>query len=1082
MSGDVEQSIPASDAAADNHDESEASCAKIWSVYVSEAEKYDKALVESWRGDMDGMLIFAGLFSASLTAFIIESYKTLTPDSGDTTAALLAQISKQLAASASGTSFEVPAPAVFVIPVTSVICNTLWFISLGLSLACAMIATLVEQWARDFVQKAEMRPSPVIRARIFSYLYYGLKRFNMHVLVDLVPLLLHMSLVLFFAGLVAFLLPINHTVMAVAAALLCILVAVYCILTILPLVYFDCPYRTPLSMVLWRIRQLWLLMSSSLARMRHGRNQEPPGNTRDATMVEVMISRATQPSAERDQRALCWMMKSLTDDAELHPFIDGIPDMLWGPDGRRRQHDHLIHTLLNDPDVRLGDRILILMRHSDSGLLPHDIKLTYKVACIKALWNICTLAERGAPLNLPIHPLARQLAEWASSSSDRDTSRELRDYIAVGQAALDWCILCSFDSLIQGCKGNLERCLSDAAAGQVFAFDTLRIGLDRLLEDARAFSISYFSGLEFYRWQNDLLIDEDVASQLNASVSPSLSEAMPWFQNVGTFLHESENCWDTARHTILHAFLSRSQSFHQPDERNTIYAFDATFQMLRTQLTPPSAPRMETYLDLVEKMKKDSRGRHDAYVLVVVLPFLFPVAGSSRPPIYLDTTDTLISIFAVHLSLKTATLFQAFDEPINWAHLWAAVIEYLDAGCPLSNNIETTLEVMSGLYHFLNLGEQFGPAATDHGDGSILSILQSLPVCSPLPSVLVVIKSELLLSIMSRHAITSRRLGVDQWEPPSLPAESLTAEILAVSMERLVGPYKFATPSDWDEYKSLLSHPLLSETRLDSAAAEDYPDFDFDFQACDDDAERTTRFTRLWADVAHGCIDAVAILSAEFIEACSSPTLPYLALETLDRIPRGHSVFLAHAPIRTRFANSIHALMKARTLSPDHAKIWEHLVLESPILEESFQRAQPFMRLIYTHNAKYDPSAILVIKNALEEYADSMRGSATPLETRVKELLKDWETLLPQADGAISAGGEGSPPLSNGASQGNPVAPRSLFKSVGKYRSSSPRIMIQSGFSGQPRRGGNTYSPVQNSSLWRERFFLPFWYIFDRFK
>ncbi|KAF7329022.1 hypothetical protein MVEN_02532300 [Mycena venus] len=33
-----------------------------------------------WRGNMNGMLIFAGLFSAILTAFIIESYKTLQPD------------------------------------------------------------------------------------------------------------------------------------------------------------------------------------------------------------------------------------------------------------------------------------------------------------------------------------------------------------------------------------------------------------------------------------------------------------------------------------------------------------------------------------------------------------------------------------------------------------------------------------------------------------------------------------------------------------------------------------------------------------------------------------------------------------------------------------------------------------------------------------------------------------------------------------------------------------------------------------------------------------------------------------------
>ncbi|KAJ7665748.1 hypothetical protein B0H17DRAFT_1336463 [Mycena rosella] len=390
---DAEKGAPAVNLG--NQDDLDASCAKLWSVYGSEAEKYDKALVESWRGDMDGMLIFAGLFSASLTAFIIESYKTLTPDSGNTTAAMLAQISKQLAASASGATFEAPPPAVFVVPAASVICNILWFISLGFSLSCALIATLVEQWARDFVQKTDMRPAPVIRARIFSYLYYGLKRFNMHVLVDLVPLLLHMSLVLFFAGLVAFLLPINRTVMAVAAALLGILVVVYCVLTVLPLVYFDCPYRTPFSTVLWRTSQLWQRLSG-LAVRPFGRPRESVGHTGEETMVEMMISQATRPCAERDkrdQRALCWTMKSLVDGAELEPFIAEIPDVLWGSEGRRNIHDHLIRTLLDDPDVRLGYRLLDLMRYAHSGLLAPDVEVRYKTSCLKALWSIAPTLE-----------------------------------------------------------------------------------------------------------------------------------------------------------------------------------------------------------------------------------------------------------------------------------------------------------------------------------------------------------------------------------------------------------------------------------------------------------------------------------------------------------------------------------------------------------------------------------------------------------------------------------------------------------------------------------------------------------------
>ncbi|KAJ7460178.1 hypothetical protein FB451DRAFT_1001510, partial [Mycena latifolia] len=97
---------------------------KLWAVYVSEAEKYDKSLVESWKSDMEGLLIFAGLFSASLTAFIIESYKTLTPGTGDATVQILTQISQQLAASMSGNIAAPPAPSShFTPPAASLICN-----------------------------------------------------------------------------------------------------------------------------------------------------------------------------------------------------------------------------------------------------------------------------------------------------------------------------------------------------------------------------------------------------------------------------------------------------------------------------------------------------------------------------------------------------------------------------------------------------------------------------------------------------------------------------------------------------------------------------------------------------------------------------------------------------------------------------------------------------------------------------------------------------------------------------------------------------------------------------------------------
>lgn len=42
------------------------SSAQLWAVVFKEGEKYDKTLVESWKGDMDGILFFVRSFILSL--------------------------------------------------------------------------------------------------------------------------------------------------------------------------------------------------------------------------------------------------------------------------------------------------------------------------------------------------------------------------------------------------------------------------------------------------------------------------------------------------------------------------------------------------------------------------------------------------------------------------------------------------------------------------------------------------------------------------------------------------------------------------------------------------------------------------------------------------------------------------------------------------------------------------------------------------------------------------------------------------------------------------------------------------------
>ncbi|KAJ7573878.1 hypothetical protein C8J56DRAFT_501975 [Mycena floridula] len=218
------------------------------SSYVREAKIYDEGMVARWKVLMDGLLLFAGLFSAVVTAFIIESYKNLSPDPSATTVVLLYQISQQLAIITNNTEHHVSLPAFSTSPTSvALITNIFWFLSLALSLTCALTATLIEQWASDYTRAIERREAPEKRARIRAYLFEGVENSNVAAIVEGTPLLLHTSLFSFFIGLVFFLHPINTAMTVLTAGILAAFGAAYFSATIAPLIDTASPIRTPLT-------------------------------------------------------------------------------------------------------------------------------------------------------------------------------------------------------------------------------------------------------------------------------------------------------------------------------------------------------------------------------------------------------------------------------------------------------------------------------------------------------------------------------------------------------------------------------------------------------------------------------------------------------------------------------------------------------------------------------------------------------------------------------------------------------------------------------------------------------------------
>ena len=317
-----------------------------------------------------------------MAAFIIESYKQLQSDSSNTTVLLLVQISQQLAALSSGTPFFIPSglPGQPFRPSASAVrVNTLWFLSLVLSLTCALLATLMQQWVRRYLQASRPWYAPYKRARIRAFFAEGVEQFGLPRAVEALPALLHASVFLFFVGLVDFLININDTVAFSLLSAVVVAASAYFLFTAIPLMYPNAPYQTPLTAVLWIFHQATLLVSLDAMRRvvkffyertgfvvwkLYGRiiyklddhsRRLAQGFARSREVIALR-----QPT-KMDSRALSWALDALDEDRELEEFVAAIPGYYRSTTVRPADEalEHLTHH--EGLDSPLEARILDLL-------------------------------------------------------------------------------------------------------------------------------------------------------------------------------------------------------------------------------------------------------------------------------------------------------------------------------------------------------------------------------------------------------------------------------------------------------------------------------------------------------------------------------------------------------------------------------------------------------------------------------------------------------------------------------------------------------------------------------------------------
>ncbi|KAG6816651.1 hypothetical protein H0H87_004294 [Tephrocybe sp. NHM501043] len=307
-----------------------------------------------------------------------KSYKLLKPDPGDIAATLLSRMLTIQLAEASNHNVSVDFTAdvltdTFVCSTWAVAVNVLWFLSLAFSLTAALVVTLVQQWIRDYLQRVHRHSQPQRRGRARRFLFAGIEKWKLEIVVEYIPTLLHLSLFLFFSGLCVFL---SHVNQVVAWLVLCVFIgglAAYAFVTIAPLLDPSAPYETPLSSAVQQIQRFLPFYNLSIGR---------------DSFVQLKMRReqeATSSTSIGDRHALHWAYERITDDDELELFVESIPGFLASTNGQKVWWTTFGPSYNLTVEISIAQFLTTILR---SEHMDYESKRKRAGVCLDALFSI----------------------------------------------------------------------------------------------------------------------------------------------------------------------------------------------------------------------------------------------------------------------------------------------------------------------------------------------------------------------------------------------------------------------------------------------------------------------------------------------------------------------------------------------------------------------------------------------------------------------------------------------------------------------------------------------------------------------
>lgn len=248
---------------ADNKPGDKPKVSNPWQACSSFAKKIADEEYAGWKAEVDNLLIFAGLFSGVVTAFTLKSYAAV--DKGDPahmTVLLLETLVRQHD-NATNPLRAIPEidtnPQIHVFQSARRI-NTLWFSSLALSLSTAVLGILCLQWIREAGRSAYTSHHENLAIRYLRQ--EGMQQWQVTRILKLLPALLLVSLLLFFAGLMEVVLQIDGILSIFPTVIMGGTVMIVLFTTLAPTLQSllitsetkqpQCPYKSPQSWIVHR--------------------------------------------------------------------------------------------------------------------------------------------------------------------------------------------------------------------------------------------------------------------------------------------------------------------------------------------------------------------------------------------------------------------------------------------------------------------------------------------------------------------------------------------------------------------------------------------------------------------------------------------------------------------------------------------------------------------------------------------------------------------------------------------------------------------------------------------------------------